>query len=92
MTIILAALLVIIFTTTAFVARSVKVKRAGLIGVIVVLAVLCGLFLLGYAHGAYNSGYVFWGSAWVWLPFFMLCGGIFAATAFLRKLNREGAE
>jgi hypothetical protein len=52
------------------------------------LAVLCGLFLLGYVHGAYYAGQVFWTSPWVWLPFFLLCVGMFAAITYLRKLNR----
>jgi lysylphosphatidylglycerol synthetase-like protein (DUF2156 family) len=85
---IVAALLIIIFTAAAAVAKARKLKKAALIGLIVVLAVLCGLFLLGYVHGAYYAGQVFWTSPWVWLPFFLLCVGMFAAITYLRKLNR----
>jgi hypothetical protein len=59
-TFILAALLIVIFTTTAVVAKSPKVKRTALVGLIVVLAALCGLLVLAYAHVAIYAGRVFW--------------------------------
>lgn len=92
MTIILAALMIILFTITAVVAKTRKVKRAALIGLISVMAALDVLFLLAYARVAYHTGKIILGSPWAWLPFVLLCMGIFAAAAFLKKLNRGATE
>ena len=88
MTFILAALLIIIFTATAAVAKTRKVKRAALIGLIVVLAALCGLVILAYVHVVFYAGQFFWPEPLLWIPFFLLCCGILAVLTYLRKLSR----
>jgi len=87
-TFILAALLIVIFTTTAVVAKSPKVKRTALVGLIVVLAALCGLLVLAYAHVAIYAGRVFWPWPPLWIPFLLLCCRMAFVITYLRKLNR----
>ena len=88
MTFILVAVTIVACTAISLLAKSRRVKRTALMSLVVLLAVSCTLFLVGYFHGAFYTGEIFWVSPWVWLPFSCLLAGMLAAISQLRKLNR----
>lgn len=84
---IITLLLIIALTVTAIVAKRRSVRKATLIALLVVLAIVGAVFVLLYAHVMKYSDRYFWPPLWALAPFLLLGCAMVAVVAQLRKLR-----